>query len=223
MLNISKLALLLAGAGACLAAPVNNSTSSSNPSVTVKNSCSDSLKVYMMANGGSIIGEDVSAGSSHTFDLDSNWAGRFWGCPGGDSSCSSYGSAVSLAEIAFAQHQGQDFYDISFVDGFNLPISISPDGKSGSDKDCGEAACSKLPTCPDGLEGENGACKSACSAFGTDEYCCTGEHNSGDKCPSNEFADKVKPACPNVYTYAFDDATSVYACQSNSYTVTLCP
>ncbi|KAL1925854.1 hypothetical protein VTP01DRAFT_8091, partial [Rhizomucor pusillus] len=95
--------------------------------VTVKNSCGSGLKVYKLTNGGGKQeSTEVGAGSSHDFQVDSNWSGRFWGCKDG-SDCGNYGSAVSLAEFLFKGYGGQDFYDISFVDGFNLPLDISPE------------------------------------------------------------------------------------------------
>ncbi|KAI7858967.1 thaumatin, partial [Circinella umbellata] len=194
--------------------------------VTVKNSCSNNLKVYKLTNGGGDQeDQDVSAGSSHDFQVSSDWSGRFWGCKdGGD--CGSYGSAVSLAEFLFKGYEGSDFYDISFVDGFNLPMSIEPEGQSGGGGDgynCGSPTCSSLPTCPDELKGDNGACKSACAAFGTEEYCCTGEYNSPDKCKASEYADQFKSGCSDAYSYAYDDAKSTFGCKADKYTVTFCP
>ncbi|KAI7858962.1 thaumatin, partial [Circinella umbellata] len=193
--------------------------------VTVKNSCSNNLKVYKLTNGGGDQeDQDVSAGSSHDFQVSSDWSGRFWGCKdGGD--CGSYGSAVSLAEFLFKGYEGSDFYDISFVDGFNLPMSIEPEGQSGGGDgyNCGSPTCSSLPTCPDELKGDNGACKSACAAFGTEEYCCTGEYNSPDKCKASEYADQFKSGCSDAYSYAYDDAKSTFGCKADKYTVTFCP
>lgn len=69
-----------------------------------------------------------------------DWAGRFWGrtgcnddnnrCVTGDCGdkleCNGAGGAppASLAEFKFKGSDGQDFYDISFVDGFNLQIAV---------------------------------------------------------------------------------------------------
>ncbi|KAG2218577.1 hypothetical protein INT45_014166 [Circinella minor] len=204
-----------------------NSTSSTggDVKVTVKNSCSNNLKVYKLTNGGGDQeSQDVSAGSSHDFQVNSDWSGRFWGCKeGGD--CSSYGSAVSLAEFLFKGYEGSDFYDISFVDGFNLPMRIEPEGQSGGDGgyNCGSPTCSSLPSCPDELKGKDGACKSACAAFGTEEYCCTGEYNSPDKCKASKYADQFKSGCSDAYSYAYDDAKSTFGCKADKYTVTFCP
>ncbi|KAI8149519.1 thaumatin [Fennellomyces sp. T-0311] len=225
MLNIIKVASVLAFAGVSLAAPTGNSTSSGDVTVTIKNSCSNDLHIYKLTNGqgGDKESKDLSAGSSYDFKLDSNWAGRFWGCRDGESNCDQYGSAVSLAEFLFKGYEGSDFYDISFVDGFNIPMSIKPEGKSGDGYDCGAPTCATLPSCPDKLKADKGACKSACAAFGTDEYCCTGDYNDPKKCKASEYADKFKEGCPDAYSYAYDDAKSTYGCKANKYTVTFCP
>lgn len=70
-----------------------------------------------------------------------DWAGRFWARTGchfgrgrcdtgdcGDSvECSGRGGAppATLAEFTFNGYAGDDFYDVSLVDGFNVPISVS--------------------------------------------------------------------------------------------------
>jgi hypothetical protein len=45
---------------------------------------------------------------------------------------------VTLVEFILASYNRQDFYDISFVDGFNLPVSVMP--QDGS-RDCKAASC----------------------------------------------------------------------------------
>ncbi|KAI7851017.1 thaumatin [Circinella umbellata] len=249
MLNIIKITSILTFIGVSLGAPTSSSpsstsfplssstssdrpassSSSSTPSdgsdvtVTIRNNCSNNLKIYKLNNdGGNQESQDVSAGTSHKFQVNSDWSGRFWGCKdGGD--CVSYGSAVSLAEFLFKGYEGVDFYDISFVDGFNLPMSIEPEDKPGNGFDCGAPACSSLPPCPDELKGKDGACKSACAAFGTEEYCCTGKYDSSDKCKANKYADKFKSSCSDAYSYAYDDAKSTFGCKTDKYTVTFCP
>ncbi|KAG6395054.1 hypothetical protein SASPL_145645 [Salvia splendens] len=116
------------------------------------------------------------------------WSGRFWarsGCKfdqsgkqgncatgncGGLLQCSGAGGPpASLAE--FTLDSPEDFYDVSLVDGFNIPISIIPSGGSGN---CSAVECSSNLNlqCPEQLQvrvnggGDTVACKSACLAFG---------------------------------------------------------
>lgn len=198
----------------------SKSTSSGHGvTITVKNSCSSALTLHKLDNAGSSgntpSSAQVGAGSSHEFQVSADWSGRVWGCEGGD--CP---SAVSLAEFLFSGYGGKDFYDISFVDGFNLPLSITPEGGSG---ECKSPTCASLPTCPDKLKAADGSCKSACAAFGTPEYCCTGEYNSPEKCKASQFADAFKKSCQDAYSFAYDDETSTFGCTATKYTVTFCP
>lgn len=73
-----------------------------------------------------------------------SWAGRIWGrtgcnrdghCETGDCGnkikCNGAGGVppVSLAEVTFDGNADLDYYDISLVDGYNLPIKMAPIGK----------------------------------------------------------------------------------------------
>ncbi|EIE75508.1 hypothetical protein G6F46_005373 [Rhizopus delemar] len=209
----------------------SSKSSGGDVTITVKNSCSNSIQVNQLTNGGGAgKSTSVSAGGSTKVSVPSNWGGRIWareGCDGG-SDCQS-GSPSSLAEFLLSGANGKDYYDVSFVDGFNLPISISPNGGSSDGKyECGSPACSSLPECPEDLQDKdsNGkviGCKSACSAYGTDEYCCTGDSEARGTCKASKYSIPVKNACPDVYSYAYDDNTSMYACSpSDGYTVTFC-
>ncbi len=107
-----------------------------------------------------------------------------------------------LAEFRFDQN-GNDFYDLSFVDGFNLPIQIKPTAiikKPRNDKyGCGVSACKfdfvqetsvkDETSCLNDLKVRNGrgtlvGCTSACQAFdaghadrmANSKYCCTGSY-----------------------------------------------
>ncbi|KAI9245688.1 thaumatin [Phascolomyces articulosus] len=177
----------------------SNSISSSGSDVTVivKNSCIFSnLKVFRLTNGGGDQeSQDVSASSSHEFQVDSNWSGRFWGCHQVEANCDQYGSAASLAEFLFKCYEGSDFYDISFVDGFNLLLGIELEGRSGGgdNYNCGSPTRSSLPTCSDELKGNDGS--------------------------SSQYADKFKSGCPDACSYAYDDAKSTYGCKASKYTV----
>ncbi|KAG1467633.1 hypothetical protein G6F56_004300 [Rhizopus delemar] len=229
MVAFSSLVSFIALAGATvMAAPADSVT------ITVKNSCEKSIQVNQLTNNESYgKATSVSSGDNLKISVPSNWGGRIWareGCSG--SSDCHVGAPASLAELLLAGAGGMDFYDVSFVDGYNLPISITPNGQTADPNyqyQCGSPACSSLPSCPKELQDtdDNGnyiGCKSACSAFGTPEYCCTGEAESRAICQATKFSLPVKNACPDVYTYAYDDSTSMYACASpKGYTVTFCP
>lgn len=127
---------------------------------------------------------------------------------------------------------GQDNYDISFVDGLNLPISIIP-----SDTSCAAPKCNVdiNPKCPDDLavrdaNGVTIGCKSSCLATGRSDYCCTGDHSTAETCPETNIPswNLFHSNCPDAYAYAYDEHNGVLkTCNRNGaspdYTVTFCP
>lgn len=190
-----------------------------------------------------------------SFNVEQGWRGRIWPrrdcdgsgkCQSGDCGnkieCRGAGGIppASLAEFTL-DTGGKDWYDVSHVDGYNLPIAIrlipgTYKKSSNSYYDCNPAGCYKdiNEVCPNELAvWKNGwriACKSACLAFNTDEYCCRGVHNKPETCnyhywPVN-YPSIFKQACPDAYSYAFDDKTSTFTCAGNQtagYEIVFCP
>ncbi|PKA49983.1 Thaumatin-like protein [Apostasia shenzhenica] len=185
---------------------------------------------------------------AYSLRLPDGWSGRVWGrqgcsfdssgrgsCATGDCGGSLYCAGAggkppaTLAEITLGTSpRGQDFYDVSLVDGYNLGISMRPFRGSGR---CAAVGCvSDLnAVCPAGLAVRAGpgnrvvACKSACSAFGSARYCCTGSFGGPAQCKPTAYSRLFKAACPRAYSYAYDDPTSVLTCTGASYLVTFCP
>ncbi|KAI8141499.1 thaumatin [Fennellomyces sp. T-0311] len=229
--------LLSAITGLVAAAPsqFNATKRDVNPYIKVHNNCGYKLIVGQSKNGeeyGTSV--DVPAGGDHTFTFEPHWAGRVWGrrsCSGQDCNYAGLWNPASLAEVLFRDNAGNDYYDISLVDGYNEPMKfepIHPDQKSDTDfRRCGIPKCTKSPDCPAELVlkdagGKVIGCQSACSKFRTDEYCCTGTYGEG-VCKPSRYSKKFKAACPDAYSYAYDDATSTYLCKSDGYKVTFCP
>lgn len=131
--------------------------------------------------------------------------------------CQAYGTPPNtLAEYALNQFNNLDFYDISLVDGFNVPMDFSP--LSGIR--CRGIRCAADITgqCPNELRAPGG-CNNPCTVFKTDQYCC----NSG-KCVPTNFSKFFKQRCPNAYSYPKDDQTSTFTCPGGTnYKVTFCP
>ncbi|CAI9769695.1 unnamed protein product [Fraxinus pennsylvanica] len=193
----------------------------------------------LLVNGGFQLGPAQAA----TINAPAGWSGRFWartGCTfdqsgkgscatgdcGGILQCNGAGGIppVSLAE--FTLNSPQDFYDVSLVDGFNLPISIFPSGGTGN---CRSVICKAdlIRVCPPELvvvggNGERVACKSACLAFRQPQYCCTGAINSPTTCKPTNYSQIFKRACPTAYSYPFDDRTGTFTCTGANYVITYC-
>ncbi|KAF5803752.1 putative Thaumatin family [Helianthus annuus] len=189
-------------------------------------------------------GFDLGPGESRSFQASPGWSGRFWGrtgctfdangqgsCTTGDCgsnqmSCNGAGATppATLAEFTIGSGSNpQDFYDVSLVDGYNLPIAVDASGGTGV---CGTTGCvtDLNRMCPNELRaGDGQACKSACEAFGNPEYCCSGSFGSPDTCHPSVYSQMFKSACPRSYSYAYDDATSTFTCTGADYTITFCP
>ncbi|KAK4389152.1 Thaumatin-like protein 1b [Sesamum angolense] len=136
---------------------------------------------------------------------------------------------VTLAEFQLDSLPRTDFYDVSLVFGYNLPILVTPKGGSGAS--CVETGCvaDVNGACPSELRvtsvgGEGVACKSACQAFLEDQYCCRGANNSPDTCKPTQYSQVFKSACPQAFSYAYDDANTTFSCTGVAdYTITFCP
>ncbi|CAK7331590.1 unnamed protein product [Dovyalis caffra] len=128
---------------------------------------------------------------------------------------------ATLAQITL-HHGHKDFssYGVSLVDGFNLPMTVTPHEGKGV---CPVVGCKAnlLATCPDKLKlwspdghGHVVGCKSGCQAFGTDELCCRNHYNSPQTCRASSFSEFFKHACPATFTYAHDSPSLMHECSS---------
>ena len=184
----------------------------------------------------------LPAGHELTITVPNRWNGRFWGrtgchfdssgsghCQTGDCGgmfeCQGFGSIpATLAEYDLDSWDNLDFYDVSMVDGSNLPMYINQSGGRGKDPispdGCIPAGCTKAVVCPPVLQVHAGSavvgCISACAHFETDEYCCRGPWSSRSVCNPKkwpvDYAAVFKRAEPYAYSYAYDDATSTFTC-----------
>lgn len=226
--------------------------------IRFQNKCAYTIYVGIQNNPGKELplqgGFRMDAGTIQVHQVAADWAGRFWprsGCSfngegghcetgdcGGRLHCGGAGGTppVSLAEITFGGAGNQAFYDVSLVDGYNIPVSLGPtDHSLASGMHCGNPTCvhDLLPDCPDVLktknsQGEVVACSSACFKFHTDEYCCAGSHNTPATCNPNtwnpNYAAPFWAACPQAYAYAYDDKRATFTCQAavTDYTIQFC-
>ncbi|XP_038678436.1 thaumatin-like protein 1b isoform X1 [Tripterygium wilfordii] len=197
----------------------------------------------------STTGFALEAGKSKTIPIPRAWSGRIWArthcsrdsagkfvcatadCGSGNLACGGSGAKppATLAEFTLNGAGGLDFYDVSLVDGYNLPVLVVP--KKITKGLCGATGCliDLNGACPAELRvaRENGsasvACRSACEAFGDPSYCCSGAYSTPDTCPPSPYSLFFKNACPRAYSYAYDDKTSTYTCASANYVIIFCP
>ncbi|KAL0324141.1 UNVERIFIED_CONTAM: G-type lectin S-receptor-like serine/threonine-protein kinase [Sesamum calycinum] len=194
----------------------------------------------------STTGFALQTGESKIINAPSSWQGRLWGrthcrdnfscktggCGTGKILCNFNYSAlpsVTLVEFQLNKFLGIEFYGLSLVHGFNLPIAVVPEGDSRDH--CRSTGCmvDMNERCPSELQvtsvgGERVGCMSACEAFGDDRYCCTGEYSGADNCTSNQYSQVFKNACPDALITPYDDMTSLFSCAAGvKYTITFCP
>ncbi|KAG0164569.1 hypothetical protein DFQ28_010151 [Apophysomyces sp. BC1034] len=206
--------------------------------IQVTNNCQDVVSVGVLTNGGGSSDQtfDLTPKASRSVSKPDTWGGRVWGrhqCSGSSSKdaqqCGNPGATnpASLAEFFFKGAFGKDFYDISLVDGYNLPMSISPVSQGTGGYNCGSPKCDTMPSCPQeyavkDATGNVVACQSACSKTNTAAACCTGANDDPSKCTPGDHSNNIKKACPDAYSFAYDDQTSTFECNSETYTVTFC-
>ncbi|KAK8666128.1 hypothetical protein V6N13_006280 [Hibiscus sabdariffa] len=154
-------------------------------------------------------------GSNQCANVNGKFQCQTGDCASGQIPCNGAGGIppVTLAEFTLAANNGQDFFDISLVDGFNLPLSIAPQLGSGG---CTPVSCSANmnAVCPPELQvkGSDGgvvACNSACLAFNQPQYCCTESYGTPQTCPPTNYSNIFKSQCPQAYSYAYDDTTAL--------------
>lgn len=205
-------------------------------------------------------GWEATQFSFRAFEVPDNWqAGRIWGrrdcnftagipgptqcltggCNGGLLCDPHTGTGVppaTVAEWTLSGANGNDFYDVSLVDGYDLPMSIT------NTQNCPIAGCfvDLGPNCPSQLRvndttGFPIGCKSSCNANldgnpANSPNCCTGSFNTPSSCPSStvEFYSYFKGNCPDTYAYAFDESsgTALFTCPTSllaDFTLTFCP
>ncbi|GLT54338.1 hypothetical protein SLA2020_275430 [Shorea laevis] len=169
----------------------------------VVNNCKESIWPGLLGTAGQPTPKDggfhLYSGEQVVLEVPEGWSGRIWGrqgccfneqpgkrsCQTGDCAgllhCQGVGGIppATLIEMTFGTSKSAlHYYDVSLVDGFNLPVSMVP---VGGGVGCGVAACEADLNvyCPSALEvkreGKVVGCKSACLAAKSDRYCCTGE------------------------------------------------
>ncbi|AQK67194.1 Pathogenesis-related thaumatin superfamily protein [Zea mays] len=236
--------------------------------LTITNSCGYTVWPGLLSNAGapapSTTGFALAPGRSAAVTVAAAWSGRVWArtlcatspaasgatfacatadCGSGAVECAGRGATppATLAELtlAGAGDDDDDFYDVSLVDGFNVPMLVAPRAGAANGSGCRPAACAAdlNAACPAELRVAAGAgagagapgvvaCRSACEAFAAAQYCCSGAYGSPATCAPTPYSRFFKAACPSAYSYAYDDATSTFTCAAagrGGYDVVFCP
>ncbi|XP_020582517.1 thaumatin-like protein isoform X2 [Phalaenopsis equestris] len=211
---------------------------------TIINNCQRTIWPAILSGAGipllSTTGFELPSGQWRSIEAPLGWSGRLWArtscvfydsntgfcltgdCGTGEVECNGRGAAPPVTLAEFTLGDEKDFYDVSLVDGYNLPLVIE-----AGEGHCAAAGCAadvneRCP--PELMVREAAACRSACQAFGGEEFCCSGEFASPAKCKPTAYSEVFKAACPDSYSYAYDDASSIFTCAgAGGYAVTFCP
>jgi Thaumatin family len=194
-------------------------------------------------------GYPLNPQESRAIDIPDNWSGRVWArtgcvmntangldcltgsCEGGLFCRGSGSPPATLAEFTlWPQSSGEvSFWDVSLVDGFNVPIAIHP-SPTGPTTQCTWNINNVPSECPQGLifraNGTIVGCNSACGVFGLANYCCTGVYSMPSTCVPTSFSRQFKNRCPQAYSYAYDDRGSLAESvlpENTNFAVTFCP
>ncbi|GAA5944854.1 thaumatin family protein [Sporobolomyces koalae] len=229
--------------------------------ITVKNNCASTIWPAIFTSSGtapsSSTGWTAKKGSSVAITIADNWSGRIWartgctfpagttlpatcatgGCNGGLQCDRASGTGVPPATLAeFTFTSSLDWYDISNVDGSNLPVAITNTAK------CPAPACKAdlNKSCPAALSrvdksGNVVGCLTACAANldgnpANSKNCCSGSFSTPQICPTSgvQYYSYFKKACPDAYACAYDESSksALWTCPASKkadYTVTFCP
>ncbi|EOA39828.1 hypothetical protein CARUB_v10008496mg [Capsella rubella] len=145
------------------------------------------------------------------------------------------GLPATLAEFNLAYDDGDDYYDVNVMNGYNLPLLVTPE-----EEKCQSIGCvvELNKTCPSELRlysNDTGskdpyACRTSCQKNPLPDLCCVrpyvGEKSVVDskECKRTIYSETLNQTCPGAYSYAYDNKISTFTCPSSSnFVVTFCP
>jgi len=197
------------------------SSSVRGTTINVRSQCSSVLTACDQAQGTAVECYVLQNGGSHLLDVGTVWTGGLiWGHPGDNPDTTVGNNAkpqANLAEFTIGSN-GQDSYDLSNVNAYNLPLQIDVtsfvNGDTPNGLFCGSPSC----TIPD------------LTTFCQSPNTLTGD--PGDGCYNTDGTGTVPTpgteafatACPEAYSFSTDDANHVYSCDTGTnYEVVFCP
>ncbi|CAN8286623.1 unnamed protein product [Cochlearia groenlandica] len=233
---------------------------------TIENKCEYTIWPASYDYSGSINTSNLvlEKGEKHSINASSSWIGRVWGrtlCSTnskGSFSCVTGGCILgqqakecldnstrptTVAEFNLAPNGSgsADYYDVNVVDGYNLPLLVTPVNEK-----CKSIGCDIdiARTCPLELMLNRSssssssisstgrdhpiACRTTCQKEKTRELCCVGiyaeEVVSPADCKRTSYSKAFDNACPGAYSYVYDTNSSTFTCPYTSdYVITFCP
>ncbi|XP_070045133.1 thaumatin-like protein 1 [Nicotiana tabacum] len=217
---------------------------------TIKNNCDHTIWPATQTSQGATIptGFLLASKATQTLEIPNSWSGRLWArylcaqygrnftcvsgdCATGQITCNGAGGIPPITIVQFTLSSwsgGNDFYSVSIVDGFNLPVSVIPINRPDCSQigclvDLNDVHCAEQDEFEVRDQGNNViGCKSACMAYQRDDLCCTGAYSSPQTCKPSSYSKEYKGFCPNSYTYPFDE-DALFTCTGADYMIIFCP
>ena len=220
-------------------------------SFKIVNNCRSTIWPAFL-EAGTTTGFALKSGESKNISILTHWVGRIWGrthcgqdssgnftcltgdCGSGALECgrSSGQPPVTFAEFSINNLEGLDYYDVSVVDGFNLPMLVVPKVASG-ERACGPTGClvDLNGVCPKVLSVERGDGREGVVACrnGLDLEALEGnfepliDPSVTTKYRWSLYSRFFRSACPRAYTDPYEDRTATLTCASADYIITFCP
>jgi len=180
---------------------------------TCAQSESNAISQYLIgANGGS---QYLNFGTACKWPSAAIWASVTGKCanPAGSGAATDRNLA-NLAEFNIGQ-SSLDYYDLSNVEAYTIGLGISVTSSKGGQ--CSTIKCS-IPNIRSFCGGDNQLITESSGAL----VCKNTDGAAGEGPTANTKL--FKNACPQAYSYNYDDATSTFTCNTGSnYQVTFCP
>jgi Thaumatin family len=225
------------GAGGSVNPDAGSSNLQDPRTLTATNRCSfpvwvDALPTTTLPGG---LPVELLPSQSFTAGVPNGWSGRVWGrfdCAEsmGKLTCADDPYPSTLAELTLTKTPGSglDFYDVSLVDGFDLPMALialgfTPD--PAHPYSCGAPTCSMdlRPECPKPLRDLDSSATTIVCANDACKVIGNNDPAAASCIYPNMYTEFFKTSCPQAYSYPSDDPTSTFTCKGLDYQVVFCP
>ncbi|XP_009142207.1 PR5-like receptor kinase [Brassica rapa] len=229
------------------------SVSVTSRSFTIENKCDYTIWPATYNYQGSVdtTGFILEKGEKRTINTTSSWIGYLWGrtlcsrdsstgyfscitgdCDSGNIECSKEGvPPATLAEFNLASDGGNDYYDVSVINGYNVPVLVTPENGLCKSIGCDIDIKKTCPTelwIPDIRSNDPYACRTSCQKNQTRELCCVGHYQEvgipPQECKRTIYSGTFNRTCPGAYSYAYDNNSSTFTCPySSNFVIQFCP
>uniref|UniRef100_A0A0D3C631 Protein kinase domain-containing protein n=1 Tax=Brassica oleracea var. oleracea TaxID=109376 RepID=A0A0D3C631_BRAOL len=229
------------------------SVSVTSRSFTIENKCDFTIWPATYNYQGSVdtTGFILEKGEKRTINTTSSWKGYLWGrtlcsrdssagyfscitgdCDSGTIECSKEAvPPATLAEFNLVSDGGNDYYDVSVINGYNLPVLVTPENGLCKSIGCDIDIKKTCPTelwMPDIRSNDPYACRTSCQKNQTRELCCVGHYQEvgipPQECKRTIYSETFNRTCPGAYSYAYDSNSSTFTCPySSNFVIQFCP